>query len=366
MFAELAANKFEGIYRDNEWLLGISLASHACSLLGDGTAALVLYEQLAPFAGRHALGNAEGSVGNVDSYLGLLAETLGRLDDAERHLQAAILILDEQGGRPWTAHAQHDLARVLRRRGGDDNAGRAAELDAVALLTASEIGMALADEIRAAAPPVSTDAPAATVSRAESREGGTFRREGDSWTIEFGREAFRVRDSKGMHHLARLLSSPGREVHALDLVRADAPAAAVVEPAGRGTVADLELGDASAVGPALDGAAVAAYRSRLVDIREELDEAERWNDPERLALLEREQSALIAELSSAFGLGGRERDGHSSAERARVSVTRAIRVAMDHIDDYSPTLGAHLTATIRTGTYCAYVPDPRAPIDWRS
>ena len=36
---------------------------------------------------------------------------------------------------------------------------------------------------------------------------------------------------------------------------------------------------------------------------------------------------------------------------------------MERIGEYSPALGAHLEATIRTGTYCAYVPDPRAPID---
>ena len=366
LFAEIATNDFEAIYRDNEWLLGMSLASHACALLGDTQAALTLYAQLAPFAGRHAIGHAEGSIGVVDAYLGLLAATLGRLDDAERHLVAAIALLDEQGGRPWRAHAQHDLATVLRRRGHDNDSERAAELDAEALRTATEIGMALADEMHASAKPAPADAPDAVSSHPDLREGGTFRREGDSWAIEFGNETLRVRDSKGMHHLARLLGSPGREIHALDLVRAEAPADTSVESAASATQSDLMLGDASAVGAALDGTAVAAYRTRLLDIREELAEAERWNDPERAAMLEREQSALIAELASAFGLGGRERDGHSSAERARVSVTRAIRVAMSRINEYSPDLGAHLEATVRTGTYCSYVPDPRAPMEWRT
>ncbi len=366
VFADIATDDFKAIYRDNEWLLGMSLASQACALLGDSSAAAVLYEQLAPYAGRHAIGHAEGSVGVVDAYLGLLAATLGRLDDAERHLVAAIVLLEEQGGRPWKAHAQHDLANVLRRREHDDDAKRAAELDAEALRTATEIGMVLANEIRAAGEPAPTGTFDAASPRADWREGGMFRREGDSWAIEFGTETFRVRDSKGMHHLARLLGSQGREIHALDLVRADAPADAGVDTVARGTHSDLVLGDASAVGPALDGVAVAAYRTRLVDIREELDEAERWNDAERAALLENEQSALIAELSSAFGLGGRERDGHSSAERARVSVTRAIRVAMSRINEYSPALGAHLQATVRTGTYCSYVPDPRAPMEWRT
>jgi hypothetical protein len=115
----------------------------------------------------------------------------------------------------------------------------------------------------------------------------------------------------------------------------------------------------------LDTEAKAAYRARLVEIREDLAEAERWNDPERVRLLEDEERALVRELTAAVGLGGRDRESSSTVERARVSVTRAIRSAMVRIRDQSPALGAHLQATIRTGTYCAYVPDPRAPIEWR-
>jgi hypothetical protein len=50
----------------------------------------------------------------------------------------------------------------------------------------------------------------------------------------------------------------------------------------------------------------------------------------------------------------------SAAERARASVTRAIRHAMARIRAHHPALGEHLDRTIRTGTYCAYLPDPRA------
>jgi hypothetical protein len=29
-----------------------------------------------------------------------------------------------------------------------------------------------------------------------------------------------------------------------------------------------------------------------------------------------------------------------------------------------PALGEHLSRTVRTGRYCSYTPDPRAPITW--
>ena len=129
----------------------------------------------------------------------------------------------------------------------------------------------------------------------------------------------------------------------------------------------MTIGDPSDTGPLLDAEAKAAYRERLRAIEEEIAEAERWNDPERAARVMDEREALLRELAAAVGLGNRDRTSStSSAERARVSVTRAIRASMGRIGEYSPALAAHLEATVRTGTYCAYVPDPRAPIRWEA
>jgi hypothetical protein len=62
---------------------------------------------------------------------------------------------------------------------------------------------------------------------------------------------------------------------------------------------------------------------------------------------------------------GRDRRAASHAERARLNATRAIRAAMANLARANPALGRHLAATIRTGRYCCYVPDPRAPITWQ-
>jgi hypothetical protein len=51
----------------------------------------------------------------------------------------------------------------------------------------------------------------------------------------------------------------------------------------------------------------------------------------------------------------------SHAERARLNATRAIRAAMANLARANPAPGRHLAATIRTGRYCAYTPDPRPP-----
>jgi hypothetical protein len=74
----------------------------------------------------------------------------------------------------------------------------------------------------------------------------------------------------------------------------------------------------------------------------------------------------VRELAGAVGLGGRGRRIGSDVERARVGVTQAIRTALGRIREQSAQLGAHLDRTVRTGTFCSYVPDPRAPLDWRT
>jgi hypothetical protein len=122
-----------------------------------------------------------------------------------------------------------------------------------------------------------------------------------------------------------------------------------------------DLGDA---GELLDARAKAAYRARLGELAAELEEAQRWNDPGCASTAAAERDFLLGELARAVGLGGRDRRAASHAERARLNVTRAIRAAMANLARANPALGRHLAATIRTGRYCSYTPDPRAPITW--
>ena len=56
----------------------------------------------------------------------------------------------------------------------------------------------------------------------------------------------------------------------------------------------------------LDEQAKREYRRRADELREEIDEAGRWNDPERKERAETELDLLTRELSRAVGLGGRD------------------------------------------------------------
>ncbi len=188
-----------------------------------------------------------------------------------------------------------------------------------------------------------------------------FRREGDYWSVIYEGRTVRVRDLKGMRYLARLLADPGREYHVLDLVAAEAGSVAQMDSSQAASVPRSALGDA---GEILDERAKDAYRRRLAEIEDDSEQARAIGDAERAAQADAERDFLVRELARAFGLGGRARRAASASERARVGVTRAVRQVIARIGEHHPQLGEHLSRTIRTGTYCAYSPDPRAPAGW--
>jgi tetratricopeptide (TPR) repeat protein len=181
-------------------------------------------------------------------------------------------------------------------------------------------------------------------------DANVFRREGDYWCVVFDGRTVRVRDLKGMRYLAQLLAHPGRELHVLDLVAAE-------------TGQQTALGDA---GEMLDERAKAAYRRRLVEIEDDIEQAHALEDAEREAQADAERDFLVRELARAIGLGGRHRRAASTSERARSAVTRAVRQGIARIGEHHPELGEHLNHAVRTGTYCAYVPDPGGPAAWTS
>src|SRR5207302_450392 len=174
-----------------------------------------------------------------------------------------------------------------------------------------------------------------------------FYREGEYWTLAFNGEVARLRASRGLLLLSRLMELPGREVHVLDL-------------------AELRAGgDADRAEAVLDTTARRAFRDRIVELEADLNEADLFGDIERSARDRAELDAVVEELARATGLGGRDRRTASDSERARVAATRAIRSALERISQALPELGRHLRHSVRTGTYCAYAPDPTHPIDWQ-
>ena len=270
---------------------------------------------------------------------------------AEQSFSEAVRLWNEVGAPYEAAVARMGLAEAHRASGSEHRA-----------VLERQAARTILDGIEAA--------PTAAPTRVEHNDaldeqpGGSlnaFRREGDYWSVIFEGHTVRVRDLKGMRYLARLLADPGREYHVLDLVAAETGSVAQADGRQAAGLPRSTLGDA---GEILDGRAKEAYRRRLAEIDDDIEQARAIGDAERTAQADAERDFLVRELSRAVGLGGRDRRAASAPERARVAVTRAVRQAMARISEHHPQLGEHLGRTIRTGTYCAYSPDPRAPAGW--
>lgn len=195
----------------------------------------------------------------------------------------------------------------------------------------------------------------------EAREAvNAFVREGEFWSVTFAGKTIRLRDSKGLRDIARLLANPGREMAAVDLAASVESSALAV--AGQ-MLPDSGFGPASDAGEVLDAEARRQYRERLVELEDEVNEATSANDPERATLARQEREFLLAELGAAVGLSGRQRSALDPAERARKAVSMRIRDAVGRMRAENHDLGDHMRRSIQTGAFCVY--DPASPTRWR-
>jgi predicted ATPase len=205
---------------------------------------------------------------------------------------------------------------------------------------------------------------------------GVFRKEGEYWTVGYGGKSFRLKDTKGLGYLAHLIRHPGTEFYVLDLVggiadhrednenETNQPEQGLSRNDEDLEKAGLHLGSLGDAGEMLDDQSKFAYRHRLSELREELDEAKQVGNVERAQRAEEEIAALTKELSRAVGLGGRNRRSASASERARQSVTKTIKAVLERIAQSDAAMGEILSRCIRTGTFCSYQADPDFMIAW--
>ena len=364
-YERLAARGFASLPRDNVWLVALALLAEVCAALGDGERAPELEALLEPVAARNVVSPEGVFDGPVTRYLALLAAARGDWDAARERLADARARSERLNLRPMLALIALDEARMLVQRDGPGDRAAARRLLDRARALAGEAGAAGAlRHIDALAERLAGDGngvPAATGEELTA----ALRREGEVWTVHYEGRLLRLRDAKGLRHLALLLASPGIEFHALDIVAA-AEGRAAADPATAEAARDagLQARRDDDAGALLDDRAKAAYRERLEELRAEIAEAEAFNDPERAARAREELDFVARELSAAVGLGGRDRKASSSAERARVNVTRAVRSVIRRIAGEDARLAAELESTIHTGAFCRYQPDPRRPVAW--
>jgi class 3 adenylate cyclase/tetratricopeptide (TPR) repeat protein len=152
-FEHLAQHDFAGIPRDGLWTGCMTYLVDVCTFLGDKARAATLYQLLLPYTGRTVvIGAAAACYGALSRYLGALATTLERWDEAAQHFEDALAMNARMEARPWLAHTQYQYATMLLTRDQPGDGEKARELLKAALLTTRDLGMrALEERITTAA-----------------------------------------------------------------------------------------------------------------------------------------------------------------------------------------------------------------------
>lgn len=183
---------------------------------------------------------------------------------------------------------------------------------------------------------VSLHQPVATDTR-----GNIFQQNGKIRSISYMGVTAQMPDSKGCSDIATLLAQPGKYFHSTDF-----------------TGLLVENGQ-----EVIDAKARKEYMGRVRDLQEEINNADRDNDIARLQKLEEEYDKLLQHLGAAIGADGKSRKFQRSTDKARSAVTQRIKSAIKKITEVHPVLGNHLQRTIKTGMYCAYLPEQET--DWQ-
>ncbi|MFF5989194.1 ATP-binding protein [Prauserella flavalba] len=296
-------------------------------------------EELTPFAGQYLVSLYGFDLsGPVDYWLATVDAAQRRWDRAIEGFTGAWRSADAMRTRVWSIEARAGLAEALLGRNAPGDVGRAAALRSEIEREAGELGITL-------------DAPSSTVESQASGVSGEFRFTGEVWSLGLDGHTVHLPDAKGLRDLHHLISRPGTDVSAVELLSPDG---------GEVVIAAKRLGGDDI----LDDEARANYRRRLAVLDEQIDSAAARGDDTRAAEYDRERAALLHELRAAAGLAGRQRRLGDEAERARKAVTARIRDTLRKLDDRHPRLAAHLRATVSTGASCRYDPGAEA-ISWR-
>jgi hypothetical protein len=126
----------------------------------------------------------------------------------------------------------------------------------------------------------------------------------------------------------------------------------------------LRRGLSGDAGEVLDAQAKLELKRKLVELNESLEDQRERGNHERADEIEEQIEFIHRVVAGAVGIGGRDRRAGSNAERARLNVTRAIKTALEKINEQDSGLASILDRCVRTGTFCSYVPDAESPLTW--
>jgi len=202
-------------------------------------------------------------------------------------------------------------------------------------------------------------------------ENYVFCKQEDFWNIVFEGKSILLKDNKGLHYIACLLSKPERECHVFDLLAEveGIPAEATKDDYSTMSQQQIEkeynltCSFPDDAGDILDSQAKKEIQEKMRGLREDLAEAERHNDLGLVSKYREEIESLESYISEAYSTKkGRSRKAADPADKARKAVSNSISRSLKKIEHDHPSLWRHLNKAIQTGVFCSY--NPESSIDW--
>ena len=152
----------------------------------------------------------------------------------------------------------------------------------------------------------------------------------------------------GLEYIALLLQSPGRPMSALAVRNAN------VDVRATAAVREMEVSDGHLYQERSDATAMRQYKAEAARLMEEIADAKGRGDERRYAELLEQLETIEEHVRADTGRGGQSRKFSDEAENARVSVTKAIKRAIEAIGKQNSATADHLQTNIVTGAELMY------------
>lgn len=194
-----------------------------------------------------------------------------------------------------------------------------------------------------------------------------FCNEGDEWKIVYRGKPISLRDSYGLRYIAYLLSKPWRPIHVFELVKLAHP----TDPSfiKQAHAEDPEQGlppktSSRTKGRSSATALLNEYHDEYKELQSKLDRANYLDDKIEKQDVQKKMQMLLEKIGSTQKYRSKGEDMDPMVKKAQVSVYKCIQRALVKIEKKHPDIHKHLTATIWTGFYCHYNPDPENTPHW--
>lgn len=186
-----------------------------------------------------------------------------------------------------------------------------------------------------------------------------------TWIIEFDGQVFPALPHRiGFSFIQHLLKNPGKSISAKELSSLSSKNIEITETETINALLSegLSIIDSSNAGQCIDSLAMKAYKSRIDELKDLIEDAREFDNIDSIENYEYEYDAILSELRRSTNLNGIPKIDKSDNRRVSQTVSKSIKNAINEIIKQSPGLAKYLTNYISTGNKCEYKPPAHA--DW--